>query len=213
MRHRVAGNRINMPEPKRRAAFRNMIDGLFVHEHITTTTARAKAVRGEAEKLIAIAIRGHNKAWAHLKTVVDDDYVAEQMLAIARRRRFTLDEKVLSNAEREQLAMYPISDEARKIKEDRLASLQKEVLGLIKDRDEAQRALTAAREALAMELHARRTILRHMGAMSKARELTVKKVFEQFVPRYNGRHGGYTRITKIGFRQGDAAEMARLELV
>ena len=45
MRHRIAGNRINMPEPQRRAAFRNMIDGLFIHEHIKTTEARAKAVR------------------------------------------------------------------------------------------------------------------------------------------------------------------------
>jgi len=213
VRHRVAGNRINMAEPKRRAARRNMIDGLFIHEHITTTTARAKVARGAAEKLVATAIRGHNKAWAHLKSVVDDDYVAEQLLALARRGNFSLNDTILTNEERAAREMYPISDAARKIKEDRLAGLQKDLLNLIKDRDEAQRALTAAREALAIELHARRTVLRHMGAMSKARELTVRKVFEQFVPRYNGRHGGYTRITKIGYRQGDAAEMARLEMV
>src|SRR6478672_6300742 len=135
-----------MAEPKRRAAVRNMVDGLFVHEHITTTTARAKVVSGTAEKLIAIAIRGHNKGWAHLKSVVDDDYVAEQVLALARRGNFTLGQHVLTNEEREQRDMYPISAEARKIKEDRLAALQKDLLGLIKDRDEAQRALIAARE-------------------------------------------------------------------
>ena len=61
MRHRVAGNRINMPEPRRRAAIRSMIDGLYTHEHIHTTEARAKAVQGEAERLIATAIRGHDK--------------------------------------------------------------------------------------------------------------------------------------------------------
>ena len=74
------------------------------------------------------------------------------------------------------------------------------MLGIIKDHDEAQSALTAAREAMAIELHARRMILKRLP-----RETTVKKIFEQFVPRYSGRQGGYTRITKLGTRQGDAA--------
>lgn len=208
MRHRIAGNRINMPEPKRRAAFRNLIDGLYTHEHIVTTNARAKAVQGEAERLIAIAIRGHNAAWAHLKEVVDDDYLAEQVLALARRARFTVDDTIPTNEERAALGKYPLSEEARKLKQARLESMQKELLGLIRDREEAQRALTAAREAMAIELHARRTILKHLP-----QPLRVRKIFEQFVPRYSERQGGYTRITKLGRRLGDAAEMVKLELV
>jgi ribosomal protein L17 len=82
------------------------------------------------------------------------------------------------------------------------------MLGIIKDHDEAQAALTAAREAMAIELHSRRLVLKRLP-----REVTVKKIFEQLVPKYSGRHGGYTRITKLGTRRGDASLIVKLELV
>ncbi|HEX9056896.1 MAG TPA: bL17 family ribosomal protein [Ktedonobacterales bacterium] len=208
MRHRIAGNRINMPEERRRVVVRNLIDGLFVYEHVTTTLARAKAIQGEAEELITKAVRGHKDAMAHLKAVVTDDYIAEQVLALARKGRFSLDEEILSDDERKARNMYPITAQGRKFLEDKLAARKKELLSLIKDPQEAQAALTAAREAMAIEVHARRTILKHLP-----REVTVRKIFEIFVPRYLSRPGGYTRISKIGRRQGDGAEVARLEMV
>ncbi|MGH2543848.1 MAG: 50S ribosomal protein L17 [Ardenticatenaceae bacterium] len=57
MRHRVKGRRLGRDAAHRKALYRNLITSLLRHERITTTEAKAKAVKPQAEKLITLACR------------------------------------------------------------------------------------------------------------------------------------------------------------
>ena len=57
-------------------------------------------------------------------------------------------------------------------------------------------------------LHARRQAAAYL--MTPA---SVQKLFDQIGPRFATRNGGYTRVVRVGFRKGDGAETAVLELV
>lgn len=57
-------------------------------------------------------------------------------------------------------------------------------------------------------LAARRQLLRVLTV-----ESAVNKVLEELGPRYATRPGGYTRIIKLGQRQGDGAEIAQIQLI
>ena len=66
----------------------------------------------------------------------------------------------------------------------------------------------ASGDASGKSLHARRLVLAELP--DKA---IVGKLFESIAPRYAERPGGYTRILRVGFRRGDSAEVAQVELV
>ena len=66
----------------------------------------------------------------------------------------------------------------------------------------------AAGDAGAKTLHARRMVLADLPDKD-----VVGKLFETIAPRFADRPGGYTRILRVGFRRGDAAEVAQIELV
>src|SRR5688572_16384047 len=66
----------------------------------------------------------------------------------------------------------------------------------------------AAGDANGRALHARRLVLSELPDKE-----VVGKLFDTIAPRFAERPGGYTRILRVGFRRGDAAEVAHVELV
>jgi len=79
-------------------------------------------------------------------------------------------------------------------------------------RGQAERLITLAKEGNKAgesgAVHARRLAAARLGNAE-----AVKKLFDDIAPRFESRPGGYTRLVKLGPRQGDAAEMVILELV
>ena len=65
------------------------------------------------------------------------------------------------------------------------------------------------------DLHARRQVASYIRnvADEKTGETAVKKLFDEIAPKYADRNGGYTRVLKTGFRRGDSAPMAIIELI
>jgi large subunit ribosomal protein L17 len=69
----------------------------------------------------------------------------------------------------------------------------------------AEKMITKAKKG---GVHNQRQVVAFIGDKDMA-----SKLFEEIGPRYADRPGGYTRILKLGPRQGDKAPMARIELV
>jgi large subunit ribosomal protein L17 len=116
------GRHLGRDSAHRKALFSNLIRDLYIHGRITTTEAKARAIRADAEKLITKAKHG-------------------------------------------------IADGGNRVHNQRM------VVAYLRD------------------------------------QTVAKKVFDEIAPRYIDRNGGYTRIIKLGKRQGDAADMAIIELV
>ncbi len=108
-----------------------------------------------------------------------------------------------------------------KLKRD--AGARKALLrGLVTSVIEQERVITTVPKAKAIKplvekmitlaktdtLHARRQAAAYLRTPA-----SVKKLFDTLGTRFGQRNGGYTRIVRIGFRQGDGAEQAMIELV
>ena len=100
----------------------------------------------------------------------------------------------------------------------RMAMLRQQVTDLL-DKGRMETTITRAKEIAPMA--------EKMITLGKAADLAsyrqmlsfitledvAKKVKDEIAPKYADRNGGYTRITRIGVRRGDAAEVAVIELV
>ena len=80
-------------------------------------------------------------------------------------------------------------------------------------RGQAEKLITLAKRAHAAEDTAKMVHARRLAQARLADNESVKKLFDEIAPRYTERAGGYTRMLKLGRRQGDSAEMVILELV
>lgn len=69
----------------------------------------------------------------------------------------------------------------------------------------AEKMITIAKDD---SLHNKRLVMSFV-----TKEDVAHKLFSEIAPKYADRKGGYTRITKLGPRRGDAAEMAIIELI
>ena len=114
-----------------------------------------------------------------------------------------------------------------RVTEHRLALLRNQAIALLRHeriettmpkakelRPFVERLITIAKRGVAAgdgngkALHARRLVMAEIP--DKA---VVGKLFETLAPRFAERPGGYTRILRVGFRRGDSAEVAQVELV
>src|SRR5215471_3863569 len=114
-----------------------------------------------------------------------------------------------------------------RVSEHRTALLRNQAMALIRHeriettmpkakelRPFVERLITIAKRGVASgdangkSLHARRLVLAELPDKD-----VVSKLFETIAPRFAERPGGYTRILRVGFRRGDAAEVAHVELV
>jgi large subunit ribosomal protein L17 len=114
-----------------------------------------------------------------------------------------------------------------RVTEHRLALLRNQAMALLRHeriettvpkakelRPYVERLITIAKRGAASgdqagrTLHARRLVLAELPAPD-----VVGKLFDTLAPRFADRPGGYTRILRVGFRRGDGAEVAQVELV
>jgi len=79
MRHKVAGRKLGRSSAHRRSLYRNLVTDLLNHEKITTTEAKAKEVRGLAERMITLGKQGGLHSRRQALSFILDEKVADKV--------------------------------------------------------------------------------------------------------------------------------------
>ena len=112
----------------------------------------------------------------------------------------------------------PANRKLGKTTDQRMAMLRQQVTDFL-DKGRMETTVTRAKEIAPMAekmitLGKEKDLASYRQMLSfLTREDVAKKVKDELAAKYADRNGGYTRITRIGARRGDAAEMAVIELV
>jgi large subunit ribosomal protein L17 len=86
MRHLKAGRKLSRTSSHRKALFRNMVTSLLQHEHIRTTEAKAKELRGFADNMITLGKRGDLHARRQAIAFVMDNEVVKKLFTVLAER-------------------------------------------------------------------------------------------------------------------------------
>jgi large subunit ribosomal protein L17 len=81
MRHKVSGRKLGRATDHRKALYRNLVTDLLKHEKIVTTEAKAKEVRGMAEKMITLGKKSGLHSYRQAMSFIYDEKVTQKVFA------------------------------------------------------------------------------------------------------------------------------------
>jgi large subunit ribosomal protein L17 len=81
MRHKIAGRGLSRNSGHRKALYRNLVTDLLRHEKIVTTEAKAKEIRGMAEKMITLGKKSGLNSYRQALAFITDEKVASKVFS------------------------------------------------------------------------------------------------------------------------------------